>query len=64
MQKYNMSRISSKKEMIVEQEYFRFEFTYGRGIYKSLKKVNLSKYDWYYKALDRLEWRSNINNFI
>ena len=40
------------------------EFTYGRGIYKSLKKVNFAKYDWYDKALDRLDCRSIINNFI
>jgi len=40
------------------------EFTYGRGIYKSLKKVNLSKRDWYGKALDKCEWRRIINSNI
>ena len=37
-------------------------FTYGRGIYKCLRKVGLSKNDWYQKALNRLDWRRIISS--
>ena len=37
------------------------EFTYGRSVYKCLKKVGLAKHDWYEKALNRNQWRHFIN---
>ena len=40
------------------------EFTYGRGIYKSLKKVGLAKCEWYGKALNRVEWKNVIDSYI
>ena len=40
------------------------EFTYGRGVYKCLKKVGLSKRDWYEKALNRSDWRQIIMNRV
>jgi hypothetical protein len=33
------------------------EFTYGRGVYKALRKVNLDKNNWSAVALDRVAWR-------
>ena len=39
------------------------DFTYGRGVYKSLKKVNVLKCEWFGKALDRVEWRKIIHSF-
>ena len=36
------------------------EFTYGRGVYKALKKVNLDRDNWYEAAMDRVKWRSII----
>ena len=39
------------------------EFTYGRGIYKSLKKVGLAKCEWYGKALNRVEWKNVIDSY-
>ena len=33
------------------------QFTYGRGIYKALKKVDIPKSFWHEIALDRPVWR-------
>ena len=38
------------------------EFTYGRGVYKALKKVGLDKNDWYRTAMDRAKWRAIVNS--
>ena len=38
------------------------EFTYGRGVYKALKKVNLDRDNWYEAAMDRVKWRSIIDS--
>jgi len=35
-------------------------YTYDRGMYKALKKVNLGKNDWYNVALNRFEWRGVV----
>jgi len=32
------------------------KFTYGRGIYKAPRKVNVDIVDWYDMALDRIVW--------
>ena len=34
------------------------EFTYGRGVTKALKKVDVGKDEWYSLAQDRSVWRS------
>lgn len=38
------------------------QFTYGRGIYKCLKKCNIEKCGWFNFALNRLEWNGLIAN--
>ena len=38
------------------------QFTYGRGIYKCLKKCKIEICDWYNSALDRLVWNGLIAN--
>ena len=38
------------------------EFTYGRGVYKALKKVNVDRDNWYQIAMDREKWRAVIKN--
>ena len=38
------------------------EFTYGRGVYKALKKVNLDRSNWYQTAMNRERWRTVINS--
>jgi len=37
------------------------KYTYGRGIYKALKKMNLGKNEWYDVVLDRVEWRHVVS---
>ena len=37
------------------------DFTYGRGVYKSLKYVNVGRNEWYKCAQDRFEWRNIVN---
>jgi len=39
------------------------EFTYGRGIYKALRRASISKDDWFVLAQDRCEWRRKMNSF-
>ena len=39
------------------------DFTYGRGMYKSLKKVNVFKCKWFGKEMCRIEWRKIIHSF-
>ena len=36
------------------------EYTYGRGMYKAMKKLNIGKNEWYDIALDRAKWRNAI----
>ena len=38
------------------------EFTYGRGIYKALRKVNVGVNEWYDMALNRNVWNGVLNN--
>ena len=38
------------------------EFTYGRGVYKAMKKVNLERNNWYQTAMDRDKWRTVISS--
>ena len=38
------------------------EFTYGSGVYKALKKVNVDKDNWYQIAMDREKWRVVLKN--
>ena len=40
------------------------EFTYGRGIFKALKKVKIDKERWYDMARDRNLWRNIINRWF
>ena len=37
------------------------EFTYGRGIYKALRTINVGKNSWYDLALDRVAWKNVLN---
>ena len=37
------------------------EFTYGRGVLKALKVVNVNKLDWHGLALDRVSWKNVVN---
>ena len=37
------------------------EFTYGRGVYKALRHVNVSKSSWYDLAVDRIAWKNVLN---
>ena len=37
------------------------EFTYGRGVFKALKVVNVDKLDWFGLALDRDSWKHVID---
>ena len=39
------------------------EFTFGRGMYKALRRANISKENWFVLAQDRCEWRRTINSF-
>ena len=36
------------------------QFTYGRGVTKAMKKVDITKDEWYTLAQDRVAWRSRI----
>ena len=38
------------------------EFTYGRGVFKTLKKCKIDKCDWFNLALDRTKWSGLIAN--
>ena len=38
-------------------------FTYGRGLLKALRKIDLSKDNWTLVAMDRVAWRSQIMKF-
>ena len=38
------------------------QFTYGRGIYKALKKMDVAKEEWYEKSQCRDDWREMINS--
>ena len=38
------------------------EYTYGRGLYKSLKKAGVDKNNWHDMAIDKSEWRKIIAN--
>lgn len=38
------------------------EFTYGRGLYKGLKKAQIDKNDWHILALDRDSWSGAIKS--
>ena len=38
------------------------EFTYGRGLYKALKKVEVSKDNWYALAENREQWRKTVKS--
>uniref|UniRef100_A0A7M5WWE1 Uncharacterized protein n=1 Tax=Clytia hemisphaerica TaxID=252671 RepID=A0A7M5WWE1_9CNID len=37
------------------------DYTYGREVYKALKKVNIGRNEWYECAQDRNVWRNVIN---
>ena len=37
------------------------QFTYGRGVIKALKKVDIEKSEWYNAAQDRNAWRTLIS---
>ena len=37
------------------------EFTYGRGLFKTLKKGKIETRDWHVLAQDRAKWRSAIH---
>ena len=39
------------------------EFTFGRGMYKALRRANISKDNWFVLSQDRCEWRKMINSF-
>ena len=34
------------------------EFTFGRGVYKALKMVDVNKFDWFGLAIDRHSWKN------
>ena len=34
------------------------DFTYGRGMYKALKKVDVDRKEWFEMAMDRVKWRN------
>jgi len=34
------------------------EFTFGRGVFKSLKMVDVDRLDWFGLALDRDSWKN------
>ena len=36
------------------------EFTFGRGVYKALKVVDVNKFDWFGLAIDRHSWNDVI----
>ena len=36
------------------------EFTYGRGLFKALKKANIERETWHVEAQDREGWRDKI----
>ena len=40
------------------------DYTYGRGVYKALKKVNVGRNEWYECAQDRIGWRGIVNRAI
>ena len=40
------------------------EFTYGRGIYKALRKVNVGVNKWFDMALDRNVWNDVLNDIF
>ena len=40
------------------------EFTYGRGLFKSIKKAGLDKENWHVVAADRVAWRNVIDNVL
>ena len=37
-------------------------YTYGRGLFKSLKKANVARENWYQLAQDRVCWREIVNS--
>ena len=37
------------------------EFTYGRGMFKALKAVEIGRFDWSGLALDRHSWKNVID---
>ena len=40
------------------------EFTYGRGIYKTLRKIDVDVNEWYNMALDRNVWNGVLNDVV
>ena len=38
------------------------EYTYGRGLYKALKKAGIDKSSWFDLAIDKSEWRKIISD--
>ena len=40
------------------------EYTYGRGLYKALKKANIEKSNWHVLAQNRVEWRKLMENVV
>ena len=37
------------------------DFTYGRGVYKALRNVNVGRNEWHECAQDRFAWRNVLN---
>ena len=38
------------------------EITYGRALFKALKKANVDSKHWFDIAMDRVEWRNILSN--